>query len=122
MLKRAIEAGLPDFLLFRALWDTALLEKKLGRPAAALRVFTELATCRNEYRVCALEEIAKYYEHEERNYTIALEITNQALEFPALLGADAAAVAAEEAFGEATVPPDVKIPGHPCSRGDIYTL
>jgi hypothetical protein len=62
------------------LWDVALLEKKLGRLSAALRAFTELATCRNEYRVCALEELAKYYEHEERNYVLALEFTNQALD------------------------------------------
>lgn len=81
LVKRAIDVGLPDSLLFRALWDTALLEKRLGRPAAALHVFTELATCRNEYRVCALEEIAKHYEHEERNYALALGFTNQALEF-----------------------------------------
>jgi uncharacterized protein len=81
MLKRAIEVGLPDPLLFRALWDAALLEKRLGRPAAALHRFTELATCRNEYRVCALEEMAKHYEHEERNYAMALEFTDQALSF-----------------------------------------
>ena len=81
LLKRAIDVGLPDPLLFRALWDTALLEKKLRRPAAALHIFTELATCRNEYRICALEEIAKHYEHEERNYAMALDFTNQALEF-----------------------------------------
>jgi len=81
LLKRAVAVGLPDSLLFRALWDIALLEKKLGRSAAALQVFTELATCRNEFRVCALEEMAKYYEHEERNHLVALEFTNQALEF-----------------------------------------
>jgi uncharacterized protein YprB with RNaseH-like and TPR domain len=80
LLKRAVEVGLPDPLLFRALWDIASLEKKLGRLSAALGVFTELATCRNEYRVCALEELAKYYEHEEGNYVLALEFTNQALE------------------------------------------
>jgi uncharacterized protein YprB with RNaseH-like and TPR domain len=81
LLKRAIDVGLPDPLLFRALWDAALLEKRLGRPAAALHGFTELATCRNEYRVCALEEMAKHYEHEERNYAMALEFIDQALAF-----------------------------------------
>jgi uncharacterized protein YprB with RNaseH-like and TPR domain len=81
LLNRAIQSGLPDRLLFRALWDIALIEKKRGRPAAALAGFTELATCRNEYRVCALEEIAKHYEHEERNYAMALEFTDQALAF-----------------------------------------
>ena len=83
LLKRAIDAGLPDRLLFRALWDAALLEKKLGRPNAALKVFTELAGCRNDHRVSSLEELAKYYEHEERNYSVALEFVNQALTYDA---------------------------------------
>jgi uncharacterized protein len=79
MFQRAVDAGLPDKLLFRAIWDIAMLEKKLARTQAALRGFTELAGCRNDYRVAALEELAKYYEHEERNYGIALEFTRQAL-------------------------------------------
>ncbi|MDQ2773320.1 MAG: ribonuclease H-like domain-containing protein [Acidobacteriota bacterium] len=79
MLKRAVDAGLPDGLLFRALWDIALLEKKLGRANAALSLFTEIAGCRNDFRANALEELAKYYEHEERNYGLALEFTKQAL-------------------------------------------
>ena len=81
LFKRAINAGLPDPLLFRSLWDVAMLEKKLDRPEAALQVFTELAGCRNPYRVSALEELAKYYEHEERNYALGLEFTNQALRY-----------------------------------------
>lgn len=81
LLKRAVETGLPDRLLFRTLWDIALLEKKLGRPCAALQVLTELAGCRNDHRVPALEELAKYYEHEEKNYVLALEFTRQALTF-----------------------------------------
>lgn len=80
VLKRAIDAGLPDRLLFRSLWEVALLEKKLKNSQAALQGFTELAECRNEYRVPALEELAKHYEHEERNYAVALEFTNQALQ------------------------------------------
>jgi uncharacterized protein len=78
MLKRAVDAGLPDRLLFRALWDIALLEKKLGRANAALTLFTEIAGCRNDFRASALQELAKYYEHEERNYALALEFTKQA--------------------------------------------
>jgi len=81
LFQRAVKAGLPDGLLFRALWEIARLEKKLARPHAALALFTELAGCRNEYRVCALEELAKYYEHEESNYSAALEFTKQALAF-----------------------------------------
>jgi hypothetical protein len=81
LFRRAVQAGLPDGLLFRTLWDTALLEKKLLRPHAALELFTELAGCRNEYRVCALAELAKYYEHEERNFALALDFTAQALDY-----------------------------------------
>ncbi len=66
LLKHAVEAGLPDRLLFRALWDIALLEKKLERPAAALRAFEELADCRNDYRVRALTELAKHCERDRR--------------------------------------------------------
>jgi uncharacterized protein len=79
LFRRAIDAGLPDALLFRSLWDIALLEKKLERPHAALEVFTELAGCRNPYQASALEQLAKYYEHQERNYALGLEFTKQAL-------------------------------------------
>jgi tetratricopeptide (TPR) repeat protein len=81
LFRRAIDLGLPDKLLFRSLWDVAALEKRLGRPAAALQIYTELAGCRNEQRVSALAELAKHYEHEEKNYRLALEFTRSALEF-----------------------------------------
>jgi tetratricopeptide (TPR) repeat protein len=78
LFQRAVNTGLPDKLLFHVLWQIAQLEKKLGNVHAALRGYTELAGCRNAFRVAALEELAKYYEHEERNYVIALEFTRQA--------------------------------------------
>ena len=81
LLKRAIDLGLPDKLLFRSLWDVAAIEKKLARTDAALKIYTELAGCRNDHRVASLEELSKYYEHEEKNYSIALEFARQALEF-----------------------------------------
>jgi hypothetical protein len=43
-------------------------------------MFTDLAQCRNEYRVPALEELAKHFEHKERNYGMALEFTLNAIE------------------------------------------
>jgi uncharacterized protein YprB with RNaseH-like and TPR domain len=79
LMRRAVELGLPDDLLFRTLWDAAALEKRLGRPAAALAGLTELAGSRNPFRVRALEELAKHYEHRERNYAMALEMTRGAL-------------------------------------------
>jgi len=79
LFRRAIDLNLPEDLLFRTRWDTALLEKKLGRPSGALPLLTELAAARNPFRVAALEELAKYYEHRERNYEMALEMTRAAL-------------------------------------------
>jgi hypothetical protein len=78
LLRRAVDMGLPDALLFRTLWDIAGMEKKLGREDAALAAVTELAGTRNPYRVRALEALAKHYEHRERNYAMALEMTRTA--------------------------------------------
>lgn len=79
LFKRAVEAGLPDALLFRSLWNIALLQKKLNQRQAAVQAFAELAGCRNEFRGRALEELAKYYEHEESDAARALAFTEQAL-------------------------------------------
>jgi uncharacterized protein YprB with RNaseH-like and TPR domain len=78
LMRRAVEMGLPDDLLFRTLWDTAALENKLGHEAAALAILTELASGRNPYRVTALEALAKHYEHRERNYALAIEMIRAA--------------------------------------------
>jgi uncharacterized protein len=80
LFRRAVDLGLPDHLLFQTLWEAAIVEKRLGRMPAALAGFTDLAGSRNPYRVRALEEVAKYYEHSERNYMMALEVTRSALD------------------------------------------
>ncbi len=46
---------------------------------AALPVLTDLAASRNPWQCAALEELAKYYEHQEKNYGMALEMTRNAL-------------------------------------------
>ncbi|MFB3828393.1 MAG: ribonuclease H-like domain-containing protein [Bryobacteraceae bacterium] len=79
LFRRAVDLGLPDDLLFRTLLDIGLIEKRMGNRAAALAAFTELAASRNPYRGRAYEELAKYYEHHERNYALALEWTRGAL-------------------------------------------
>ena len=71
--------GCPTTLLFRTLWDIAALEKRLGREDAALAVIDGTGRSRNPYRVRALEALAKHYEHRERNYAMALEMTRNAL-------------------------------------------
>lgn len=75
--RRAIDRGLPDHLLFPTLWDIAILEKKL-EPNTSIASFTELAGSRNPFRAAALEELAKHYEHRERDYAAALQVTQRA--------------------------------------------
>jgi uncharacterized protein YprB with RNaseH-like and TPR domain len=79
LFRRAVEMGLPDALLFRTLWDIAAMEKSLGRMDAMLTVITELAESKNPYRARAFQQLAKHYEHRERNYAMALEMTRSAL-------------------------------------------
>lgn len=78
LFRRAVDAGLSDELLFRTMWDIGMLERKLGR--APLELWTDLAACKNPFRVKALEELAKHYEHRERDYARAMELTRKALE------------------------------------------
>ncbi len=80
LFRRAVELGLPDDLLFRTLWDIGEAERKMGREDAALAAVTEIAASRNPYRARALEALAKHYEHKERNYAMALEMTRGALD------------------------------------------
>ncbi len=80
LLRLALDRDLPDELLFRTMWDIAALEKKLGREHAALPMLTDLTAVRNPWRTAAFTELAKYYEHRERDYAKALEMTRNALE------------------------------------------
>ena len=45
---------------------SALLERKLG--ADPMAIWTDLASAKNPFRVKALEELAKHYEHREKDY------------------------------------------------------
>jgi len=78
LMRRAVDKGLRDEHLFRALFETGNLEKKLGMEHAALATFTDLSLSPNPFRVRAYEELAKHYEHRERNYRMALECTRAA--------------------------------------------
>jgi uncharacterized protein len=79
LLRRAVDLGLRDDLLFRTLWDVAVIEKRLGRSRQAVEAFQDLTGSRNPYRMRAFEELAKHYERGEGNYELALEMTHQAL-------------------------------------------
>jgi capsule polysaccharide export protein KpsE/RkpR len=72
--------GLTDQHLFRALFDAGSLEKKLSLEHAALATFTDLSLSPNPYRVRAYEELAKHYEHREKNFAMALECVRAARE------------------------------------------
>ena len=78
LMRRAVDMGLPDRLLFRALFDTGNLEKKLGLGHAALATFTDLSLSPNPWRGRAYAELAKHYEHREKNYRMALECVRAA--------------------------------------------
>jgi uncharacterized protein YprB with RNaseH-like and TPR domain len=80
LFRQALDRELPDELLFRTMWDIAALEKKLGREHAALPMLTDLASARNPWRAPAFIELAKYYEHRERNYGMALEMARNAFD------------------------------------------
>jgi uncharacterized protein len=80
LFRQALDRELPDELLFRTMWDVAALEKKLGREHAALPMLTDLASAHNPWRAAAFTELAKYYEHRERNYAMALEMARNAFD------------------------------------------
>jgi uncharacterized protein YprB with RNaseH-like and TPR domain len=78
MMRRAIGMGLPDAQLFRTLFESGGIEKKLGQEHAAVATFTDLSLSPNPYRVKAWEELAKHYEHRERNFAMAIECVRAA--------------------------------------------
>jgi uncharacterized protein len=82
LLRRAInaqrDAQLPDELLFHALWDLAQLERKLEARDAALAIWEDLASGSSPFRVRAIEELAKHYEHRAKDRHKALEWTRAA--------------------------------------------
>ena len=78
LMRRAIDMGLPDSQLFRTLFEAGSIEKKLGLEFAAVATFTDLSLSPNAYRVKAYEELAKHYEHRERNFSMAMECVRAA--------------------------------------------
>lgn len=75
LYRRAIDAPISDELLFRSLWELSLLEKRRQRFPEALVLWTDLSQSKNPYRAEACIELAKYYEHKEKNFFMALECT-----------------------------------------------
>jgi len=78
MYRRAVAAPIDDALLFRSLWEWGLVEKRREKVSEALTIWTDLAQSKNPFRAEALVELAKYYEHKEKNFFMALECTIEA--------------------------------------------
>ncbi len=81
LMRGALSRQLDDALLWETLWQTAEMERKLGRMGAAVALWSELSTVANPRRGEALEKLGLYYERNERNYGLALEMTLAAFEF-----------------------------------------
>ncbi len=79
LFRRAIDTNISDNLLFQSLWDLAAIERKLGQDQAALDVWNDLAGSKNPFQARAYEELAKHYEHREKDHARALEMTLNAL-------------------------------------------
>ena len=78
LYRRAVDAGLPGSDLFAALWERALVEKRQGRHDVMLAICEDLSRVKNDHRVAALEELAKYYEHQAKDYARALAFAETA--------------------------------------------
>jgi uncharacterized protein YprB with RNaseH-like and TPR domain len=79
LYRRSIDVGLPDSELFPALWESALIEKRVGRHEAKAAILTDLTAVKNPFRQAAYEELAKHYERQEKQLGRALEMTEAAL-------------------------------------------
>lgn len=74
LLEAALRRPLREDLLWGALWEAAEIERRLGRTEAAVARWTELSAIANPFRAQALEKLAIYYEHREKNPAMALEM------------------------------------------------
>jgi tetratricopeptide (TPR) repeat protein len=79
LLRESLQRPMTEALVWESLWRLAELERKLGRHDAALAAWSELSTARNPWQAQAYERLAIHFEHRERNYAMALEMTRAAL-------------------------------------------
>ena len=82
LFQEAIDAGLGEELLYPTLWDLAALERKRDRTERALQLWEELSTAPSAFRVKAIIERAKHYEHRAKDPERALELTREAFLHP----------------------------------------
>ncbi len=78
LYRRAIAAGLPAASLFDCLWEAAHLERRAGNHDAKLEFLRDLSEASRTHRAEALEALAKHYEHMEKDFVQALDLTRKA--------------------------------------------
>lgn len=76
MYRRGLELELPEDMLRQTSQRLALVERRRGEMLAAVELWREAAQRKETY---AYVELAKYYEHRERDYPEAIRWTREAL-------------------------------------------
>jgi len=79
LMRQALTRRVDEALVLETLWHVAELERKLERHDASLAAWSELSAIRNPWQSQAYERLAIHYEHREKNYAMALEMTCAAL-------------------------------------------
>ena len=78
LYRKALRAGLPPGCRFASIWESARLEGQAGNQRTQVRLLRDLSRVANPYRASAFEQLAKYYEHREKDFRAALEMTRNA--------------------------------------------
>ena len=78
LYRKAIRAGLPPRCQFASIWESARLEGQAGDRTIQVRLLRDLSRVANPYRALAFEQLAKHYEHREKDFRAALEMTRNA--------------------------------------------
>ncbi len=79
LYRKAIRAGLPAEALADALWESARLERRLGRYEAQVELLQDLARISAARRPAAWVDLAKHHEHREKDFETALALTRRAI-------------------------------------------
>lgn len=78
LMRDALRRPLDDALMYETLWHVAEMERKLGHHDEATAVYLELSTVGNRWQCAACERLAVHYEHREKRFAMALEMTREA--------------------------------------------
>jgi uncharacterized protein len=79
--RRALASGLPEPIESRALWHLAAQHKRRGEYELSAEIWTQITMRQGDYVLEALEQLAIYFEHRQRDFQAALEFTTSALQW-----------------------------------------